>query len=118
MQESSAKSSVPVASMVEDIIGCKWSLQILLLISEGRRRPSAILRSCDGLSAKVMNERLRKMIRFGILQRIVYGEKPPLQVEYRLTEFGRKFAKLIKEIRKLQCELDEKKKNQQDINPH
>lgn len=97
---------IPVSAMVEDIIGCKWSLQLLILISQGCYRPSALLRACSGLSAKVMNERLRKMMNFGIIQREVFGEKPPIQVEYKLTPFGRKFAKIIKEISKLQDELE------------
>ena len=98
--------AVPVAAMVESIIGCKWSVQLLLLCAAGRRRPSAFLRECPGLSAKVMNERLRKMVRFGILRRSVYGEKPPLEVEYRLTPFGLRFMRIIDEVRRLQEAAD------------
>jgi len=36
-----------------------------------------------------MNERLRKMTRFAIVQRTVFGEAPPVQVEYTLRPFGR-----------------------------
>jgi DNA-binding HxlR family transcriptional regulator len=42
------------------------------------------------------------MVRFGILQRSVVGEKPPLEVQYRLTPFGNRFMKLIEEVRQLQ----------------
>ncbi len=97
---------VPVAGMVENIIGCKWSLRILQLCAEGHRRPSALLRACPGLSAKVMNERLRKMIRFGILQRTVCGEKPPVEVEYLLTPFGQRFMDIVAEVRRLQDDVD------------
>ena len=57
---------IHVASMVESIVGCKWSLSLLRLAADGTSRPSALLRACPGLSAKVMNERLQKMQRFGI----------------------------------------------------
>jgi DNA-binding HxlR family transcriptional regulator len=97
---------VPVASMVESIVGCKWSVRLLQLCADGYRRPSALLRACPGLSAKVMNERLRKMIRFGILERTVCGDKPPLEVEYRLTPFGRRFIRILDEVRRLQEEVD------------
>jgi len=100
-------NSIPVASMVESIIGCKWSVRLLQLCAEGYSRPSAFLRACPGLSAKVMNERLRKMIRFGILQRTVFGEKPPVEVEYRLTPFGLRFMELIDAVRRLQEALDQ-----------
>jgi DNA-binding HxlR family transcriptional regulator len=54
-----------------------------------------------------MNERLRKMIRFGILQRTVFGEKPPIEVEYRLTPFGLRFMVIIDEVRRLQQAIDQ-----------
>ncbi len=53
-----------------------------------------------------MNERLRKMVRFGILERIVRGEKPPIEVDYLLTPFGRRFLRVIDEVRRLQQEVD------------
>ena len=93
---------VPVASMVESIVGCKWSIRLLQLCAEGNHRPSALLRACTGLSAKVMNERLRKMTRFGIMHRTVHGEKPPVEVEYRLTPFGRRFMGILEEVQRLQ----------------
>ena len=105
-RESMDGRSIPVASMVESLIGCKWSVRLLQLCAEGQRRPSALLRACPGLSAKVMNERLRKMTRFGILQRTVFGEKPPIEVEYRLTPFGRRFMGILEEVRRLQQAVD------------
>jgi len=103
MQERSTR----VASMVESIVGCKWSVSLLQLCAEGQHRPSAFLRACSGLSAKVMNERLRKMTRFGILQRKVFGEKPPVAVEYRLTAFGRSFMGILERVRQLQEAVDQ-----------
>lgn len=103
--ESSAKA-IPVASMVESIVGCKWSVGLLRLIGDGCSRPSGMLRESRGLSAKVMNERLRKMLRFGIVQRTVLGAKPPLEVEYVLTPFGRRFTGIIEEVRRLQEAVD------------
>ena len=97
---------IPVADMVESIVGCKWSVRLLQCCAEGHRRPSAFLRACPGLSAKVLNERLRKMLRFGILKRTVQGEKPPVEVDYELTPFGRRFLKILDEVRRLQEDID------------
>lgn len=97
---------LPVAGMVEDIVGCKWSMRLLGIVAAGCSRPSALLRECEGLSAKVMNERLNKMMRFGIVQRVVIGEKPPLEVQYTLTPFGNRFNDLISQVHRLQAELD------------
>lgn len=99
-------ASIPVSSMVESIVGCKWSVRLLDLCADGQRRPSAFLRACPGLSAKVMNERLKKMNRFGILERTVFGEKPPVEVEYRMTPFGRRFMGILREVRRLQAAVD------------
>jgi DNA-binding HxlR family transcriptional regulator len=98
--------AVPVASMVESIVGCKWSVGLLRLLGDGFSRPSVLLRASTGLSTKVMNERLRKMLRFGIVSRTVYGEKPPVEVEYALTPFGRRFMGIIDEVRRLQESVD------------
>ncbi len=103
---SNDAKAIPVASMVESIVGCKWSVGLLRLLADGCSRPSAILRASTGLSAKVMNERLRKMLHFGIVSRTVVGDKPPVEVEYVLTPFGRRFMGIIDEVRRLQKAVD------------
>ncbi|HEU4529629.1 MAG TPA: helix-turn-helix domain-containing protein [Steroidobacteraceae bacterium] len=92
------------ARMVEDIVGCKWSLSVLDLVNRGVSRPGAMLRSIDGLTAKVLNERLRKLIRFGIVEREVFAEVPP-HVEYRLTAFGRQFIEVLARIEALDAQM-------------
>jgi DNA-binding HxlR family transcriptional regulator len=99
-------AAVPVAEMVESIVGCKWSMRLLELLAQGCNRPSALLRACPGLSAKVMNERLRKLTRYAIAQRIVRGEKPPIEVDYVLSPFGLRFLAVLDEVRKLQAQVD------------
>lgn len=94
-----------VAPMVEDLIGCKWSLAVLGQVRHGARRPGEIERAIEGLSKKVMNERLRKLQRYGIVEKRVFAEVP-LRVEYRLTPFGKRFSKVLDGIEKLQLALD------------
>jgi DNA-binding HxlR family transcriptional regulator len=91
------RAGVGAALMVEDIIGCKWSLTVLRLIADGVSRPGAIQRRVAGLTAKVLNERLRKLLRFGIIDRKVFAEVPP-RVEYTLTAFGKRFDGVLREI--------------------
>ena len=59
----------------------------------------------DGLTTKVLNERLRKLVRFGVVTRTAYPEIPP-RVEYRLSPFGRRFSRLLDDVDELQAELD------------
>ena len=91
------RAGTGVARMVEDIIGCKWSLTVLGLVADGVHRPGAMQRGVPGLTAKVLNERLRKLLRFGIIEREVFAEVPP-RVEYRMTEFGRRFDGILRAI--------------------
>jgi DNA-binding HxlR family transcriptional regulator len=94
-----------VSRIVEDIVGCKWSLAVLARVRAGVRRPGALEHSLPGLTAKVLNERLRKLTRYGILARTQYAEIPP-RVEYALTPFGERFASLLDGIESLQREID------------
>ena len=90
--------------MVEDIVGCKWSLAVLGAVRRGVHRPGALEHAIEGLSKKVLNERLAKLVRFGILDKHSFAELPP-RVEYRLTAFGAKFCALLDGIEALQREL-------------
>jgi DNA-binding HxlR family transcriptional regulator len=83
--------------MVEDVVGCKWTVQMLGAIADGHRRPGRLRRAVPGISAKVMNERLAKLIAFGVLERLALSDKP-LHVEYHLTAKGRQLAELVGEI--------------------
>jgi DNA-binding HxlR family transcriptional regulator len=106
-RELALAGTIPVAAMVESIVGCKWSLRLLDRFADGLSRPSELLRACPSLSAKVMNERLRKMVRFGIVERTVFGDKPPVEVVYVLTAFGRRFMSILDEVRRLQAAIDD-----------
>lgn len=101
----SVRAQTPVARMVEDIIGCKWSLTVLSLIASGVNRPCAMQRRVAGLTAKVLNERLRKLLRFGLIERDVFAEVPP-RVEYRLTAFGKRFNGVLDQIAALEAERE------------
>ena len=94
-----------VSRMVEDIVGCKWSLAVLGAVRGGVRRPGAMEHAIEGLSKKVLNERLNKLVRFGILEKRAYPEVPP-RVEYRFTPFGDKFCGVLDGIEALQREID------------
>ncbi len=94
------------ARMVETIFGCKWSLTVYHLLANDINRPGEMVRSVEGLTTKVLNECLRKNLKFGILEKTEFPEIPP-RVEYKVTKFGGKFIGVLKEIEKLQSELED-----------
>lgn len=60
-----------------------------------------MVRTTEGLTAKVLNERLLKMVRYGILERISYPKIPP-HVEYKFTPFGKRFTYILDSLERLQ----------------
>jgi DNA-binding HxlR family transcriptional regulator len=94
-----------VDRLLEDVIGCRWTMSVLRAVSKGVRRPGALERHIEGISAKVLSDRLKHLTRAGIFEREQVPEIPP-RVEYRLSDFGKKFTRLLKEAEKLQLELN------------
>jgi DNA-binding HxlR family transcriptional regulator len=93
--------------MLESIVGCKWSIAVLTALRNGVHRPGALERACAGISTKVLNERLRKLMRFGMIRREVFPEIPP-RVEYHFTAFGQEFIGLVDSVHDLERRLVEK----------
>lgn len=91
--------------LLEEVIGCRWTISVLGAVAKGVRRPGALERHIEGISAKVLADRLRHFTRAGIFVRVQFPEIPP-RVEYQLTDYGKKFMRLLKEVEKLQTELN------------
>ncbi len=99
--ESSDVSGFSVAQIIEDCLGCKWTLHILNQVRNGVCRPGQLERSAGGLTAKVLSERLVKLVRFGILEKKSFPEIPP-RAEYHLTPFGQRLLNILDQVEALQ----------------
>ena len=102
---SRKSTNIETTRMVETIFGCKWSLTVYQLLANDIKRPGEMVRSVEGLSTKVLNECLRKNTKFGILEKLSYPEVPP-RVEYKVTEFGQKFIRILDQLNELQVEIN------------
>ena len=91
--------------MVETVVGCKWSLTVVDLVQRGIRRPGEMERTVEGLTAKVLNDCLRLLVSYSVLEKRSYPEVPP-RVEYHFTPFGRKFAETFKFFDVLEKQLN------------
>lgn len=89
---------------LEDVVGCKWSVSVLLAVGEGIVRPGALERHIEGISTKVLSERLRKLTAYGLLSRRSFPEVPP-RTEYALTPSGRTLVAIIQQIKQLDTAL-------------
>jgi DNA-binding HxlR family transcriptional regulator len=93
-----------IGRMVETVVGCKWSLTVVDLVQRDIRRPGAMERAVEGLTAKVLNDCLRLLVDYGVLEKQSFAEVPP-RVEYHFTPFGRKFVETFKILDDLEEEL-------------
>lgn len=94
----------PVYSQLEDVVGCKWSVSVLRAVADGVSRPGALERYVQGISTKVLSERLRKLTAYGLLAKHAYAEVPP-RTEYSLTQNGLKLVSIIDQLKLLDDEI-------------
>lgn len=73
----------PVREVLDRVVG-KWSVPILVAAAHGPIRFTALERSIDGISRRMLTLTLRNLERDGLLMRTVHPTVPP-KVEYELT---------------------------------
>lgn len=71
-----------------DRVGDKWSLFVIFQLGDGPQRFTALKRSVDGISQRMLTVTLRGLERDGIVTRTMYPVMPP-RVDYELTKMGR-----------------------------
>ena len=79
------------------LLGKRWTGLILDSLMEGPRRFCELTATVEGLSDRVLSDRLRELESEGIVKRIVYPQIP-VRVEYRLTEKGRDLRPVVQSI--------------------
>lgn len=81
----------------------KWMLLIILELYKGNnhtRRFSDLRDSLDGITPKVLSERLKELEDEGILTRNVDATAFPVRSEYTLTESGLEIVDVIRTIKR------------------
>ncbi|WP_272509059.1 winged helix-turn-helix transcriptional regulator [Clostridium ganghwense] len=93
-----------------EIISGKWNALILWTLgTEGTKRFGELKRSLSGVTQKMLTQQLRTLEKYGIVERTIYPEVPPV-VEYSLTEMGNKLIPIFKELDKWGKEYIEHRK--------
>lgn len=70
-----------------EVLGKRWTVLILRALMEGPRRFTEIKTYVDGLSDRLLSERLQDLEAAGIVERRVYAQRPVI-IEYVLSERG------------------------------
>jgi DNA-binding HxlR family transcriptional regulator len=76
------------------IIGKRWTAVIIRDLVSGTKRFCQLEQSLEGISAKMLSQRLQELEAEGIVERRVFPEVP-VRVEYTLTEKGLDLKKVI-----------------------
>lgn len=79
------------------LLGKRWTGLILDSLMSGPRRFCEMTASVEGLSDRVLSDRLRELEGEGVIERIVYPQIP-VRVEYRLTEKGRDLKPVVEAV--------------------
>jgi DNA-binding HxlR family transcriptional regulator len=76
------------------IIGKRWTVLIIREIFRGNTQFNRFMENINGISPKVLTERLRELEQLGIIRRRIVSEYP-LRVEYSLTDIGKGFEPVL-----------------------
>ncbi|WP_420098332.1 winged helix-turn-helix transcriptional regulator [Corynebacterium sp.] len=69
-------------------LGDRWNMLILLALQHGPRRNGEVRAAVDGISVRVLSQRLTALVSDGLVTRTAFPEIPP-RVVYELTDLGR-----------------------------
>jgi DNA-binding HxlR family transcriptional regulator len=84
----------PRFEQATQLLGKRWTAMLLEALLQGPQRFCEMTTSVEGLSDRVLSDRLRELETEGIVERIVYPHIP-VRVEYQLTDKGRALAPVI-----------------------
>ncbi|WP_282043384.1 winged helix-turn-helix transcriptional regulator [Winogradskyella flava] len=86
------------ASLTMGVIGGKWKTVILYHLMDGTLRYNELRKLMPTVTERTLSLQLKKLEGDHIIERKVYTKKPPLKVEYTLTDLGETLIPLIRSI--------------------
>jgi len=85
-------------SVTMRFIGGKWKAVILIHLAMGTKRYNEIRKKIPTITERTLSLQLKQLEDDGIIERKVFTQKPPLMVEYSLTEFGKTLIPVLRLI--------------------
>nr|PMH65990.1 transcriptional regulator [Enterovibrio norvegicus] len=80
------------------IIGGKWKASILWHLKDEPVRFNDLCRQLGGASKKMVDQRLKEMEQYGLVNRNVLSTRP-IAVSYEITDFGRSALCVLEKLR-------------------
>ncbi|GAB3418223.1 winged helix-turn-helix transcriptional regulator [Niabella aquatica] len=78
-------------------IGGKWKAVILIHLIK-KKRYSELRKELPMVTERTISLQLKELEEDGLVKRTVHTSKPPLKVDYELTDFGRTLVPLLRSI--------------------
>ncbi|MCH2034483.1 MAG: winged helix-turn-helix transcriptional regulator [Tenacibaculum sp.] len=98
MHKFNGKEYPCCTSLTMGVIGGKWKTVILFYLIDGKLRYSELRKKMGTVTERTLSLQLQQLQDDGVIQREVFYTKPPLKVEYSLTEFGKSLIPLLQAI--------------------
>ncbi len=83
-----------------DYIGGKWKSVVLWYLKNKTFRFAELKKQIPDITEKMLSIQLKALEADGLIKRKVHGTKPPVRVEYSLTEFGKTLTATLDAIAK------------------
>lgn len=81
-----------------DLVGGKWKMVILYHLKDGEKRYNELRKELFSVTEMTLSLQLKQLEKDGLVARKVFGEKPPIKVEYSLTDFGKTCIPVLEAI--------------------
>ena len=85
-------------SVTMGIIGGKWKTVILYHLMGETLRYNELRKKMSNVTERTLSLQLQQLEKDGVIKRSVYATKPPLKVEYSLTDFGQTLIPILQSI--------------------
>ncbi|MBN8783266.1 MAG: transcriptional regulator [Sphingobacteriales bacterium SCN 48-20] len=85
-------------SLTMDLVGGKWKAVILYHLMDQPKRYNELRKEMPAITEMTLSLQLKQLEKDGLVQRKVYGKKPPVKVVYSLTGLGKTLVPLLEAI--------------------
>lgn len=96
-------------SIAMELIGGKWKSVILYYLIDSKKRYNELRKLIPTITERTLSLQLKQLEKDGLISRRVYTKKPPLKVEYQLTELGQTVTPVLQAIAHWGLSVVEKK---------
>ena len=95
-QPNICSATCPSRNVLE-LLAEKWALLVIFRLQTRPHRTAELRREIGGVSEKMLIQTLRKLERYGLVERYDFGEVPP-RVEYSLSKLGESLALPVRQL--------------------